>query len=246
MGCGAGKVMALDVDAKPVKGTTGIKELKKILDKEGPMPDGPVQKTPSGGFHHIFLWQENAASSSSKVANGIDTRGGFSDRCTGHIVVFPSIVDGKRYEWVCGGEIPAMPEWLVNKLGQPWKESTTKKDATNNLSFGQVERMMAAIDPDSLSYDDWVKVGMSLKSCLGDDGFQVWDEWSSNGERRKEGECSSRWKSFDEEGPVGFGTLLFIAKDAGWRPIEGDVVFGENFVAVLIISLEGKVLCLEK
>ncbi len=232
MGCGAGRVMALDVDAKPVKGTTGIRELKKILDKEGPMPDGPVQKTPSGGFHHIFLWQENAASSSSKVANGIDTRGGFSDRCTGHIVVFPSIVDGKRYEWIHGGEIPVMPEWLVKRLGQPWKETAAKKDSTNNMSFGQVERMMAAIDPDTLSYEDWVKVGMSLKSCMGDDGLQIWDEWSSSGERRKEGECSSRWKSFDEEGPVGIGTLLFLAKDAGWRPIEGDVVFGENDSAI--------------
>jgi len=232
MGCGAGKVMALDIDAKPVKGTTGIKELKKILDKEGPMPDGPIQITPSGGFHHIFLWQENAASSSSKVANGIDTRGGVVDRCTGHIVVFPSIVDGKRYEWAQGGEIPPMPEWLVQKLGAPWKEPGTKAVPKKSVSFGQVERMMVAIDPDSLSYDDWVKVGMGLKSCLGDDGFQVWDEWSSNGERRKEGECSARWKSFDEEGLVGFGTLLFLAKDAGWRPIEGDVVSGENDSAI--------------
>jgi len=232
MGCGAGRVMALDIDAKPINGTTGIKELKKILDKEGPMPSGPVQKTPSGGFHHIFLWQENAASSTSKVANGIDTRGGVADRCTGHIVVFPSVVDGKRYEWMQGGEIPAMPKWLVSKLGSPWKEPKAKGSDVKVIPTGQIERMLATIDPDTLSYDDWIRVGMGLKSCMGDDGFQVWDEWSSDGERRKEGECSARWKSFEEEGSVGLGTLLFLAKDAGWRPMEGDVLYGGNDSAI--------------
>ena len=226
IGCGTAKgVMALDIDAKPVSGTTGLKELAKIIEKEGPLPDGPRQKTPSGGYHYLYMWQENAASSSSKVANGIDTRGGTADRCTGHIVAYPSVVNGRGYMWEAGGTVPVMPEWLSMSLGQPWKERQSPKDLMPkpDVPIHQINRMLTIIDPDSLSYDDWVKVGMALKNTCGDDGLEIWDEWSSTGSRRKENECKIRWKTFDEDGAIGFGTLLFLAKEAGWRPLPGDV-----------------------
>jgi hypothetical protein len=223
IGCGMeGGVMAMDVDSKPVNGTTGLKELAKILEKEGPLPLGPQQRTPSGGFHYLYRWKENAGSSSSKVAPGIDTRGGTGSRCTGHIVVYPSIVGDKVYTWEEGGEIPDMPKWLSESLGEPWKERTREVQKTE-VPVHQINRMLTILDPDSLGYEDWVRVGMALKSTCGDDGLEFWDNWSEQGSRRKEGECKSRWKTFDEDGPVGFGTLLFMAKEAGWRPLPGDV-----------------------
>jgi hypothetical protein len=224
IGCGMqGGVMALDIDAKPVSGTTGIKEIEKIVAKEGELPPGPRQRTPSGGFHYLYVWQDNAVSSSSKVANGIDTRGGTADRCTGHIVVYPSKVGGKGYEWEEGGDVPQMPEWLSVSLGQPWKEKPKEEKQKIEVPVHQINRMLTMIDPDALSYEDWVRVGMSLKATCGDDGLEIWDEWSRHGSRRKNGECTGRWKTFKEDGPIGFGTLLFMAKEAGWRPLPGDV-----------------------
>ena len=224
IGCGMkGGVMAVDIDAKPVGGTTGLAEIQKIISKEGPMPPGPRQRTPSGGFHYLYEWQDNAASSSSKIANGVDTRGGTADRCTGHIVVFPSVFNGKMYVWEEGGEVPAMPEWVSTALGQPWREKKKEEVEKKEVPVSQINRMLTIIDPDNLSYEDWVRVGMALKSTCGDDGLELWDEWSSGGSRRKAGECGFRWKSFDDDGPVGFGTLLFMAKEAGWRPLPGDV-----------------------
>ena len=224
IGCGMkGGVMALDVDAKPVGGTTGLKEVAKIVSKEGPLPHGPRQATPSGGYHYLYEWQDNAASSSSKIANGIDTRGGTAERCTGHIVAFPSTFNGKAYVWEEGGEVPPMPSWASEALGQPWREKKKDESVKAEIPSSQINRMLTIIDPDSLSYEDWVKVGMALKSACGEDGLDLWDEWSSGGSRRKAGECGFRWKSFDEDGPVGFGTLLFMAKEAGWRPLPGDV-----------------------
>jgi hypothetical protein len=216
-------VMALDIDSKPTGGTTGIKEIARITAKEGPLPPGPRQRTPSGGFHYLYMWQDNAVSSSSKVANGIDTRGGTIDRCTGHIVVFPSALDGKEYIWEEGGEVPVMPEWLSESLGEPWREKPKEVVAKQEVPVHQINRMLTIIDPDALSYEDWVKVGMALKSTCGEDGLDIWDEWSANGARRKVNECKIRWKTFQEDGPVGFGTLLFMAKEAGWRPLPGDV-----------------------
>lgn len=227
IGCGtANGVMALDIDAKPVSGTTGLKELARIIAKEGELPHGPRQKTPSGGYHYIYQWQDNAASSSNKVANGIDTRGGTSDRCTGHIVAYPSKVNGKAYSWEEGGEIPEMPEWLSVSLGRPWQEKPKEAVQQQEVPVHQINRMLTVVDPDNLSYEDWVKVGMALKSTCGEDGLELWDEWSRHGSRRKNGECQIRWKTFNEEGQVGFGTLLFLAKEAGWRPLPGDVQGG--------------------
>jgi len=216
-------ILALDIDTKPVGGTTGLKELSRITEKEGPLPPGPRQKTPSGGYHYIYEWQENAASSSSKVANGIDTRGGTGDHSSGHVVAYPSQIDGKSYSWEEGGEVPPMPEWLVASLGQPWREKAKEDRPKQEVPIHQVNRMLTIIDPDTLSYEEWVKVGMALKSTCGDDGFEIWDEWSAEGARRKRDECKVRWKTFHEDGPVGFGTLLFMAKEAGWRPLPGDV-----------------------
>ena len=221
--CGGGAVMALDVDAKVVDGTTGLKELSKIIEKEGQLPPGPRQSTPSGGYHYLYEWQVNAVSSSSKVAKGLDTRGGKIDRCTGHIVAYPSTINGKRYLWEECGPVPPMPEWLSVSLGEPWKEKPKDQAQKQEIPVHQENRMLTIIDPDSLSYEDWVKVGMALKSVYGEDGLDLWDEWSASGARRKNNECKSRWKTFQEDGPVGFGTLLFMAKEAGWRPLPGDV-----------------------
>lgn len=224
IGCGGRDgVMALDIDTKPNGGTTGEKEIATITAKEGPLPAGPRQRTPSGGLHYLYQWQDNAASSSSKVANGIDTRGGTADRCTGHIVVYPSKINGKKYTWEEGGEIPPMPQWLVESLGTAWKEKRATDTPKQDVPVHQINRMLTVIDPDGLSYEDWVKIGMGLKSTCGDDGLEIWDEWSRHGSRRKNNECQSRWKSFKDDGGVGFGTLLFMAKEAGWRPLPGDV-----------------------
>lgn len=240
IGCGVeGGVMALDIDAKIVPGTntTGMKELAKIIEKHGGLPPGPCQSTPSGGNHYLYKWESNATSSSSKVAPGIDTRGGTSNKCTGHIVAFPSIIKGKMYEWIFGGEVPLMPDWLVAALGSSWEDKSPKKsqnrqeDEKVEIPIHQVNRMLAQLSPDDVTYEDWVKVGMVLKYLYGEDGLEIWDEWSKYGARRKEGECKSRWRSFGDEvveGCVGFGTLLYLAKDAGWRPLPGDVTGGQD------------------
>lgn len=119
-----------------------------------------------------------------------------------------------------------MPEWLSISLGRPWQEKAKEQSPKQDVPMHQVNRMLSVLDPDNLSYEDWVKVGMALKSVCGEDGLEIWDEWSRHGSRRKNGECTIRWKSFNEDGQVGLGTLLFLSKEAGWRPLPGDVQSG--------------------
>lgn len=65
--------------------------------------------------------------------------------------------------------------------------------------------------------DLWVKVGMAIKSELGDAGFDIWDAWSQSAGSYKERDARSVWKSI-KHGSVQIGTLFHIAMEHGYQP----------------------------
>jgi putative DNA primase/helicase len=81
----------------------------------------------------------------------------------------------------------------------------------------RMESALQALSPD-MAHDDWVAVGMALKDALGDAGYRLWDYWSSKGSKYPGGETTARkWASFTRSGLTA-GTVIKMAKDAGWRP----------------------------
>jgi len=73
-----------------------------------------------------------------------------------------------------------------------------------------------AIDPATLTYQEWLEVGMALK----DAGypFRVWDDWSRRDTGRyKAYECERKWNGFSGSGVTG-GTIVKLAFDQGWIP----------------------------
>lgn len=72
------------------------------------------------------------------------------------------------------------------------------------------------IDPGRLDYQEWVNVGMALKT----EGYACaeWDAWSRRDfGRYHEGECEKKWASFNgAAAPVTGGTLVQMAKDFGF------------------------------
>src|SRR5690625_1219544 len=79
-------------------------------------------------------------------------------------------------------------------------------------------KILDHINPATLSYQDWLSVGMALKHH----GFtaNVWDEWSQRDKARyRPGECYRKWDGFDgSDNPVTAGTIVQLAKDQGWTP----------------------------
>lgn len=63
------------------------------------------------------------------------------------------------------------------------------------------------------SYEEWIKVGMALKSCKAPE--TNWDEWSQLGMKYRRGECEEKYGSFltEDENPMGFSirTLKCLA-----------------------------------
>jgi len=64
--------------------------------------------------------------------------------------------------------------------------------------------------------DTWLKIGMAIKSELGDDGFSLWDYWSQSADSYKESDARSVWRSI-KNGSTGIGTLFHLAKQHGWK-----------------------------
>lgn len=224
-------IFVIDVDRHG--DVNGFNTLAEIMDKEKvKMPECPVQITPNKGKHYVFSWQENASSSTGKIGPGIDTRGGLENICKGHVVVFPSTINGKRYLWESGGPVPPIPEWVAHKLGVPWQnkgrgpegsgrgnENITSADVEEEVPLDQIETMLNHINPNDLEYEDWLRVGMSIKSQHpNEEGLAIWDEWSSSGDRYESKECIKRWTGFSEMGAVRVATLFHFAKQGGWEP----------------------------
>jgi len=81
----------------------------------------------------------------------------------------------------------------------------------------KVEDALEYIDP-NIPRDDWVRVGMALKSEYGDSGFAVFDEWSQGGETYDKANIRSTWRSITPNGNTRIGTLYYMAREHGYKP----------------------------
>lgn len=79
-------------------------------------------------------------------------------------------------------------------------------------------QLLLYISPSSLSYQEWLNVGMALQY----EGYSVndWDAWSQNDSRYVDGECSRKWITFTGSGHMVTGaTITHYAKNyGGWQP----------------------------
>lgn len=91
-----------------------------------------------------------------------------------------------------------------------------------NITNENIEEILSFIDVKSLSYQEWVSVGMALK----DGGFScdIWDNWSRDDSRYHPGECESKWKTFSGASGqnVTMATVMQMAYDGGFESGGGE------------------------
>ena len=117
---------------------------------------------------------------------------------------------------------------------EDWFRTTTEEDKI------EVQAMLKCI-PSDCSNDEWVAVAMAIKSGFGDDGLDIFKEWS--------GTCQDPEKLASEEymeqtysrlGTTGgrtLGSLNFMARTNGWQPPKPDA---SNWRDNLIWTPEGE------
>ena len=86
-------------------------------DRDG-LTECPVSLTPRGGRHHVFRQPQGKSwnSTASRLAPKVDTRAN-----GGYIVLPPSVVGGKPYQWagdfeIVPDDLPEPPAWLVAQV----------------------------------------------------------------------------------------------------------------------------------
>jgi putative DNA primase/helicase len=63
----------------------------------------------------------------------------------------------------------------------------------------------------------WLWIGMAIKSELGEEGFDLWDNWSQQDESYRETHARDAWKSIRADGRVTAGTLYYEAQTRGFK-----------------------------
>ena len=87
--------------------------------------------------------------------------------------------------------------------------------ASLDMGAEEISEILETLDPGA-DHDSWVRVGMALHHQFGGDheGLELFDTWSMDSHKYKEGECAKRWDSFgDYKGAsVTMASLKFEAK----------------------------------
>ena len=79
----------------------------------------------------------------------------------------------------------------------------------------RVRSALSHLSPESRGV--WVRRAMAIKSEFGEDGFEMWDQWSSLSSAYRAIDARHVWKSVKAGKGIGIGSLFYDAKQAGWK-----------------------------
>jgi len=113
-----------------------------------------------------------------------------------------------------GNSITSLADSLKPETPQP------EKNNYSPATLKQVESALKFISPD-LDRDEWVKIGMAIKSEFGDEGIDLFNEWSEAGKSYKFDDLAATWDSINAEGGITIGFLFKQAKAGGWKNKKG-------------------------
>jgi len=131
---------------------------------------------------------------------------------------------------VDGQCIDTVPEWMLptpigkNNSSPKERKTCTSSNARHpSVTLEVAQEMLDYLDPDC-GREDWRNVGMGLKHQFGDEGFDLWDEWSKGSNKYNEKTIRGQWDSFrnDHVGGVTIGSVMHMAIERGWPGLVPD------------------------
>ena len=205
-------------------------DLYADLDAKGLLPcDSLIVRSVSGGSHIYFSGDFGSVPVPCRrsLKGRWDLKSG-----AGHVIIGPG---SYGYHVVQPGEtladvaqaapiLQALAE-IAPALEPPLPLSASSKKRNREWKSDELRDVLAAIDPDELSYDRWCAVTMAVHHANpSEEARLVVDEWS---QRRGEEHTNrsmpeAKWASFaggpSSGAPVTMGTVVSMAKADGWQP----------------------------
>lgn len=137
----------------------------------------------------------------------IEIFSGTSSGCKSNV-----LLTGRRYQGILKFGKPILPN--VSKSKHFFSDD---EDYFSTVSKEEVMSILLHIpnSGEGQSYDDWIKVGMILKTELGMGGFDLWNEWSEHNDRYRSKDMLYKWGSFNSNESK-LGSLIFMAQKYGY------------------------------
>ena len=203
----ASGIIALDFDVN----VNGLHErIEKLI------PNSPVRKVGYRGYTVFFKyegqlnrkWLKGRETVIELLSTGRQTVMPPSNHPLGGVYVYES---DEELGDVDVSALPSLPQDFCEQLDKLFEVAAT--EGTLEVSLTDIIDALEFIDPDP--YDDWIKVGMAIKSAIPEDGFEIWDTWSQRSSKYREEEMLKRWRSFRRDG-VSISTLFYMAIKNGF------------------------------
>ena len=209
------KWLVIDIDPR----NGGAESYEKLCNDTGldfKAESGFVVYTGGGGWH-IYYTRPNGDALVSKLNHypGIDFKS------SGFVVGADSLhVSGNTYDIEKGApcDVSDPPQTLIDLLKKKESHRATVNGSPVDVSESDIKDMLQFLDPDC-SYDEWVKIGMSVHHATGGSGFNMWCDWSAKGSKYPGSDKLERhWHSFGKSAnPATLGTLVYYAEQAGYK-----------------------------
>jgi putative DNA primase/helicase len=212
IGCALGRISDLirvDVD--------GPEAAEKLKELGGTTPTLEF-RTPSGG--HGYLYKYCPGLKTKQLWKGAGDHAELRIQSDGAYTVIPT---AGGYEWLNAMEPTRVPEWIrdiavSNALVLLEKELYPNlRPYVREIDANEIEQALEFIKNDSDDRETWYRVGAALHNS--EFPFELWDNWSRNSPKYKEGECAKMWARFERKpGNINSRSIMFLAIQRGWIP----------------------------
>ncbi|WP_066280224.1 PriCT-2 domain-containing protein [Blastomonas sp. CCH1-A6] len=142
----------------------------------------------------------------------------------------PAITEGQARAWMAEA-VRLIPASMRPRAPDPRPAGTVTVE--HEESTPEAVRSALAHVSSNCARDAWIQIGMAIKAGLGEDGADIWHEWSARDYPDYDPkESETQWRSFRAHGPIGVGTLFQRAQDAGWPgPGPGEYLYAHEKAA---------------
>jgi len=145
---------------------------------------------------------------------------GIDFKSSGFVIGYGSLhKSGLEYERHAGwpDKLQDAPQALIKLLERPAIVRVSVDGADHNLSHEQLAGMVDAIPNPGRDYDVYINLGMAIHAATDGEGFELWDEWCRRSDENNPTANRKKWASFKSGGGITAGTLVHMAKQAGWE-----------------------------